>query len=282
MTVLSPPRPDHFRTWLEDILRQEQQKRRAALGLSFAAVLIIAGAGGIWAARLALPPPPAAGPPPAAIAVDLAPMPVSAPTPAQTVPEGPQQALAQSESEPEPVTPPEVTAPLSPAQNPPVPVPKEEKKLLRKKPLHKQVQHVSTSVPAEQPPAPETTSPRRWQPPPSQAQAAPSHGAPSSSHAHDKANWQGELLARLERFKRYPAVSQHNRDEGTVMLRFRMDRQGHVLSASVAKGSGFEALDQETLALVHRAESLPSPPDTVPGETVSLTVPVEFYLDTDR
>jgi protein TonB len=57
-----------------------------------------------------------------------------------------------------------------------------------------------------------------------------------------------------------------------------MDRQGHVLSAQIAKSSGYESLDDETLALVHRAEPLPPPPAEVPGETLSLTVPVQFFL----
>jgi protein TonB len=57
-----------------------------------------------------------------------------------------------------------------------------------------------------------------------------------------------------------------------------MDRQGHVLSAQIAKSSGYDALDDETLALIHRAEPLPPPPPEVAGETVALTVPVQFSL----
>ena len=63
------------------------------------------------------------------------------------------------------------------------------------------------------------------------------------------------------------------------MLHFAMDRHGHVLSARIQRGSGHTLLDQEALALVRRAEPLPSPPDSVAGDPVVLTVPIEFYME---
>lgn len=63
------------------------------------------------------------------------------------------------------------------------------------------------------------------------------------------------------------------------MLRFTMDRKGHVLSAKLVRPTGYALLDDETLALIHRAEPLPEPPDTIAGATLTLTVPIEFYLD---
>ena len=90
--------------------------------------------------------------------------------------------------------------------------------------------------------------------------------------------WQSALLARLEQFKRYPNLAQFRHQEGVVQLRFTMDRQGHVLSAQIAKSSGYDALDDETLALIHRAEPLPPPPPEVTGATIGLTVPVQFSL----
>ncbi|HEY5348231.1 MAG TPA: TonB family protein [Candidatus Lustribacter sp.] len=86
------------------------------------------------------------------------------------------------------------------------------------------------------------------------------------------------LLARLQRFKRYPSFAQFRRQEGVVYLRFTMDRHGKVVSASIDKSSGFDALDQETLALIHRAEPLPPPPPEVPGDPIQLVVPIQFFL----
>ncbi|MBB2202281.1 TonB family protein [Gluconacetobacter tumulisoli] len=174
--------------------------------------------------------------------------------------------------------PPKVTAPPSPAPNPPVPVPKPEKpRPVKKKtkPAPKQSMKTHDRLP----PASETTAPPSSEAPPAPTQAAPAPGSSASQESRDPVSWQGALLARLEEYKRYPAEAQADRQEGTVMLHFAMDRKGHVLSASIEGSSGHGLLDQETLALVRRAEPLPPPPDTVTGDPITLTVPVEFCLN---
>ncbi len=94
--------------------------------------------------------------------------------------------------------------------------------------------------------------------------------------------WQGLLLGRLERAKRFPESARFRRQQGMVLLRFTMDRAGTVVSARIEKSSGYEALDEETLALVRRAQPLPRPPAEVPGATIELVVPVEFFLNRQR
>lgn len=60
-------------------------------------------------------------------------------------------------------------------------------------------------------------------------------------------------------------------------MKFRMNRAGRVLSASIARGSGYAALDREALATLRRAEPLPKIPPDKPDE-VELSVPVEFFM----
>lgn len=116
-------------------------------------------------------------------------------------------------------------------------------------------------------------------PVPSTAPAAPI-AAPSSPNAVP--SWQGLLLARLEAAKRYPEDARMRREQGVTLLRFTMDRDGKVLSAKIQKSSGFDALDQETLALIQRAQPLPRPPAEVSGNTIELVVPIEFTLTRHR
>ena len=101
------------------------------------------------------------------------------------------------------------------------------------------------------------------------SQAPPSNAVPT---------WQGELLGRLEQFKRFPPEAQEQGEQGVAYLHFTMDRDGKVLSASIAKSAGYADLDQETLALIQRAQPLPKPPPEVPGDPIALTVPVQFFL----
>lgn len=111
------------------------------------------------------------------------------------------------------------------------------------------------------------------------APAAPSiaQGSPNAVP-----NWQGLLLARLEAAKHYPEEARMHRQQGITMLRFTMDRDGKVLSAKIEKSSGFDALDQEALALIQRAQPLPKPPPAVTGDTIELVVPIEFTLTRHR
>jgi periplasmic protein TonB len=96
--------------------------------------------------------------------------------------------------------------------------------------------------------------------------------------APGKLTWEGLVLGRLERFKRYPKRSRMRREEGVAWVRFALDRSGAVVEASLLQSSGHAALDEETLALVRRAAPLPKPPPEVMGDAIALEVPVEFSL----
>ncbi|MFT8489565.1 MAG: TonB family protein [Gluconobacter oxydans] len=268
-----------FSKWQRDQFRLTRREDALRWGLSFLAVLAVSG-GTLWYV-MRLPPPVMAipAPPPAAIAIDMAPEPVSTPTPPTDVPPGPQQ--TQSIPDPAPVDPPKVTAPPSPAPHPPVPVPKPEKprRLVKK---HPPVPPHRKPIPDKTPPADQTTAPPSSEAPPAPTQAAPAPGASSSRASHDPVTWQGALLAQLEKFKRYPADAMADHQEGVPTVTFSMDRKGHVLSVTLAGSSGHTLLDQEAVALPRRAQPLPPPPDTVEGDPITLTVPVEFYIHPDR
>ncbi|MBB2164870.1 energy transducer TonB [Gluconacetobacter sp. 1b LMG 1731] len=264
-----------FADWRTGQLRRERRREVVRWGASFVTVLAVTGGVVLWVMHLPPPVMPVPEPPPAAIAIDLAPEPVSTPTPPTDAPVGPQQTVSVPDPQPEP--PPRITAPPSPAPNPPLVVPKEEKrKIIKKKTKPTLLQ--KKPIPDKTPPAEATTAPPSSEAPPAPDQAAPAPGASSSHAAHDPVTWQGALLAQLEKFKRYPAEAQADRQEGTAYLHFAMDRKGHVLSATIETSSGHSLLDQETLALVRRAEPLPVPPDEVKGDPITLTVPVEFYI----
>lgn len=104
--------------------------------------------------------------------------------------------------------------------------------------------------------------------------AAP-HGRQVSSDA--KATWEALVLAHLEKYRRYPVRARAARQQGVAHIRFTMNRAGRILSAEIARKSGFFALDQAALATLRRAEPLPAIPEGMPDE-VELTVPVDFFI----
>jgi protein TonB len=198
---------------------------------------------------------------PAAIMIDLEPAPVPMP-----------QAVAMPEEPPPPE--PEIVAPPPPPPEivpevvlPPV-VPK-PKPVERKRVEHKRIERV---VPV---PAPAAASPA----PPAEAPAVPVPPTPAPAAAADAmTRFQRLLSSHLEREKRYPRLSQQRGEQGTVMLRFTMNRDGKVLTARIERGSGFAALDQEVLALIERAQPLPVFPAEITAAQLELVVPVQFSM----
>jgi len=220
---------------------------------------------------------PAPAPPPAAIMIDLAPLPAAPPAPPNETPPGPQQANAPPLLEPA-LRQPLPEAPPSPAPQVAVPVPPKPKPqpVPRRRPTD--ARPPLKRVPDETPVAPATTAPPQVEAPSAPTAAAPAPGFSATPSSDAAPTWRGLLLARLEQFKRYPTLAQTRRQQGVAYLRFTIDRNGKVLSAQIEKSSGYDMLDEETLALIHRAEPLPKPPPEAPGDPVELIVPIQFFL----
>jgi periplasmic protein TonB len=91
-----------------------------------------------------------------------------------------------------------------------------------------------------------------------------------------RATWQKQLLAHLDKHKRYP----HERAQKSaeIYVRFTLDRMGHVLSTTIEKGSGDTAFDEAALAMVKRSDPVPAPPPLIADEGLSFTLPVIFRV----
>ncbi len=103
---------------------------------------------------------------------------------------------------------------------------------------------------------------------------APAQGAGSSA-LRQRASWQKELVAYLDRHKRYPAGRSQRSAE--IVVGFVLDRRGHVLSTSVVKGSGDAAFDDAALSMVKRSDPVPPPPE-IADEGLNFTLPVIFKV----
>ena len=104
---------------------------------------------------------------------------------------------------------------------------------------------------------------------------APAQGT-GESVQRMRATWQKELIAHLDKHKRYPASRSQKSAE--IVIGFALDRTGHVLSTSIVKGSGDAAFDEAALAMVRRSDPVPQPPPLVADEGLSFTLPVIFRI----
>ena len=204
-----------------------------------------------------------AAPPPAAMMIELAPM--AAPQAPST-----DKALGIEQKAAKPVE--------QKQEEQPPPPKKAEVELPKPKPRPKPAQKKVEEAPVAEKMVEQTTAPIAAPAPPAPQMAAPAPGASIAAPSNAVPTWQGTLRAHLERHKRYPSAAQFRRQQGVTYVRFAMNRAGTVLWARLERGSGHDRLDDESLALMERAQPLPPPPPEVAGEPIEIVVPIQFFL----
>lgn len=112
---------------------------------------------------------------------------------------------------------------------------------------------------------------------PTEAPAPRTTATPQASQAA-RASYNGILSAHLQRYKQYPSDAKAAGQQGVAMLSFTVSRNGSVMGARLSRSSGSSALDGETMAMIRRAQPLPSFPPDMPQSSASFTVPVRFFL----
>lgn len=91
-----------------------------------------------------------------------------------------------------------------------------------------------------------------------------------------RAQWQGALSAHIARHARFPSSVRRQKHERDAIVRFRVDRRGHLVSVDIAQSSGSDELDGEAQAMIRRANPLPLPPHEVRSQDLEIFVPVKF------
>lgn len=89
-----------------------------------------------------------------------------------------------------------------------------------------------------------------------------------------------ELMHWLNQHKDYPATLKKQKQQGVVVLTFSIDKNGEVLTAKVAKSSGYPSLDQAALNMLAQANPVPPIPDFMKRDRMSLSIPIEYSLIT--
>lgn len=138
-------------------------------------------------------------------------------------------------------------------------------------------EHAADFATAPQPPQEQSAPSATTAPPKLDARTADSTAADQSSRGTAdpalKVQWEAELLAHLERFKRYPQNARDRGDRGVAYLRFEIDSNGKVIASSIVRSAGVADLDAAALDMITRASPVPRPPA---GSKTRFTVPVVF------
>ncbi|MCK1735184.1 energy transducer TonB [Bradyrhizobium sp. 138] len=203
--------------------------------------------------------------PAGAVVVDLAPLPAAPSTTPTDIPPGPEQAMSEARPEAKPeVAQPDDVPELPPASNPEAVVDARTKAQPDAAP--EQQAAASASAP---PAVSDRVAP---------VAVAPTQGQPAQKDSQALATWRSQILALVERNKRYPEAARSRREQGITQVRFTLDHGGMVGDAHVIQSSGSDALDSEAVALLKRAQPFPAPPDTLAGNVVVVRLPIRFTV----
>jgi protein TonB len=192
------------------------------------------------------------------------PPPVVQPPPPDPAPPPPPEPAPSPPPEPTP-PPPELTPlPPEPAPPPPEPAPPPVPAARpRPAPVVRRLAPPSPPRPSPPDPAPVALPPPVAAPPPAPAPVSPA--------------WRQALAAWLASHKTYPDEARRSDAEGTVVLRFTVDRQGRVGAVLRVRGSGSPVLDAAAEAML-RGAALPAFTPEVSSDSVTVTVQVHYSL----
>jgi periplasmic protein TonB len=148
-----------------------------------------------------------------------------------------------------------------------------------------QIDQVEQPKVEEKPTPPKQTSPDAVIPVPKPVPQVEQTSPSPRTTVHEEASapridpsWESLLLKHLQEFKNYPEGARRRGEQGVVLLAFSIDRNGHVTSRRIVKGSGYPDLDAEVLGLVERAQPMPAFPPSMTEAQLDLTVPIRFSL----
>jgi protein TonB len=150
--------------------------------------------------------------------------------------------------------------PMEDQESEPTPPPKEETK-----PAEPEAE---VAIPIPEPPKPEPPTEEKHATAPPQAKTTPS----------SVIRWQSLLAAHIEHFKRYPTEARSRGDQGIAKVAFTIDHEGRLLMSRIVESSGSATLDNETLAMLARAQPMPRPPDQLSNAELTFVVPVRFNI----
>jgi protein TonB len=199
-------------------------------------------------------------------------------------PPEPEQPTAALASEPAPILPqPDVVLPPEAKQPPtreatkpqPYTVESTKSDTAKSEQAKRKPEPVKPKQRSHQPPAPRTTATPKAE---RQASLTTSAAEGRAAAAAALPSYRDRLAAHLARYKQYPTQAKAAGEQGVAMLSFTVGRHGQVLGSRLARSSGHADLDAETLAMIRRAQPLPSFPPEIAQASLSFTVPVRFSL----
>lgn len=88
-----------------------------------------------------------------------------------------------------------------------------------------------------------------------------------------------QVIALIQKIKRYPESARRNNWEGTAKVEFVLSGDGKVNSVNIITSSGYTVLDEEAIEMVKRAVPFPQIPGELGILELKLLLPIVFRLE---
>src|SRR5262245_5477508 len=170
--------------------------------------------------------------PAAAIVIEFAPVPVGPAAPQTDIAPGPEQVMSEASPE-RPVEQVEEKQEIEekvasrPVEEPPPEIKPAPNPDVALEPPHQEVTRAQPQNPLT--PAPVTSAPQALPEQTAALPAAPAQGQITRNTSNALPTWKTQVVALLERNKRYPESAQSRRQKGVAQVFFSLDRQGRMV-----------------------------------------------------
>ncbi len=95
-------------------------------------------------------------------------------------------------------------------------------------------------------------------------------------------SYESKILSRIQRMKYYPLTARRMNQEGVVVVKFRLKKDGTLAgSVKVVKGCEYELLNRAGVKTIYRSLPFPSFPDLSISESIEFNVQLVYNLKTE-
>lgn len=93
-----------------------------------------------------------------------------------------------------------------------------------------------------------------------------------------KIKYRGQVYQLVNKNKKYPRKAKALQQEGTVVARIQLSKEGKLLKAEIVESSNYKSLAEATLEAIQKVKKFPTIPKEYGKEEVTLRIPFKFFI----
>jgi len=82
----------------------------------------------------------------------------------------------------------------------------------------------------------------------------------------------------IQRHWTYPVAARERYLQGDLLIIFRLERNGHLVNAHIARSSGYQILDSSSIKAIELASPFPPFPETIPVQFLNINAAFAYQL----